>query len=150
MLRRFFRILGVDPGAISWPSLRSSTDAEDAAARKATAETDAIYLDRQVLSPDQVAAVRGRPRGWTLPIENEPAEVFEVDPNADLAEDEAEDVPTESAATALAAHMSEQGASACPHGKKQRCHVCGVEREARIIGTTAEGANLWGGSWRAL
>ena len=47
----------------------TSTQTEEAAIRKTTAETDAIYLDRGVLSPQRVEDSRFGPEGYQFEIQ---------------------------------------------------------------------------------
>ena len=79
-LERFLTILfntqdgptgGVEPAewSFEFKPLRQNTMAEDAAIRKVAAETDAIYMDRQVLSPDEVANSRFGGDSFTLDTE---------------------------------------------------------------------------------
>lgn len=51
---------GLDPGTweIKWPSLWQPTDKEAAEHRKLIAEIDAIYIDRGVVTPDEVVQTR--------------------------------------------------------------------------------------------
>lgn len=50
---------------IAWEPLRQMTAAEQATLRKTVAETDAIYIDKEVLSPEEVAINRFRADGWS-------------------------------------------------------------------------------------
>lgn len=47
-----------DEWTIEWPSLWQMTPTEEAAHRKTIAETDAIYLDKQVVTTEEVGATR--------------------------------------------------------------------------------------------
>src|SRR5690606_33960155 len=49
---------------IKWPSLWSESPLNDAQRRKIIAEADAIRINSQVFTPDEVALVRGRIDGW--------------------------------------------------------------------------------------
>lgn len=67
---------GVQPESwsIKWNSLWQMTDTETATLRKTVAETDAIYLDRSVLGPDEVGESRFGQGEWSMhtEIETEP------------------------------------------------------------------------------
>ena len=59
-----------DDWRIVWPPLDEPGEKEQAETRKSVAETDALYLDRGVRTPDQVARSRDGSAGWsgeTLP-----------------------------------------------------------------------------------
>jgi len=53
-----------------------------------------------------------------------------------------------SAPAALAARMSELGADRCPHGRSNRCPLCGVEREWSVERDDT-GSIVYRGAWRA-
>ncbi len=53
-----------DTLTIKWPSLWSDTPLNESTRRKTIAETDAVYINAQVYTPEEVALVRGRPEGW--------------------------------------------------------------------------------------
>jgi uncharacterized protein len=50
---------------IAWEPLRQMTALEQATLRKTVAETDAIYIQAEVLSPEEVAINRFRADGWS-------------------------------------------------------------------------------------
>lgn len=50
---------------IAWEPLRQMTALEQATLRKTVAETDQIYIDKEVLSPEEVAINRFRADGWS-------------------------------------------------------------------------------------
>lgn len=50
---------------IAWEPLRQMTAKEQAELRKMVAETDAIYIDKEVLTPEEVAINRFRADGWS-------------------------------------------------------------------------------------
>jgi len=58
---------GVVPAglAVECPSLYQLTPAETATLRKTTADTDAVYITNQVLTPEEVALARFRKEGWS-------------------------------------------------------------------------------------
>jgi phage-related protein (TIGR01555 family) len=58
---------GVEPEgwSIVLPPLRTSTPTEEAGLRKTTADTDNVYLQAGVLTPEEVASSRFRPEGWS-------------------------------------------------------------------------------------
>lgn len=60
LIRPELAMLGyiADDWCIYYPSLRQETDAEKATARKTQADTDAIYIDRGVLTPEEVTLHR--------------------------------------------------------------------------------------------
>lgn len=51
---------------IMWEPLRQMTSLEQATLRKTVAETDAIYIAQQVLTPEEVALNRFRADGWSM------------------------------------------------------------------------------------
>lgn len=66
VLRRIAGGLGYrGPLAVKWPSLWQESPAELAARRKTVAETDAIYLTNEVLTPEEVAENRFKESGWS-------------------------------------------------------------------------------------
>lgn len=66
-----FKQAGGEPEswAVVWPPLDEPSLREMAETRKIVAETDAIYLDRGVRSPDQVARSRDGAAEWTMETE---------------------------------------------------------------------------------
>jgi uncharacterized protein len=58
---------GVEPEGwtIVLPPLRTSTPTEEAGIRKTTADTDNVYLQAGVVTPEEVARSRFRPEGWS-------------------------------------------------------------------------------------
>jgi phage-related protein (TIGR01555 family) len=58
---------GVQPKSLTveYPSLWQPTPMEEADLRLKTAQTDQIYIDKQVLTPEEVALNRFRPEGWS-------------------------------------------------------------------------------------
>jgi len=50
---------------VAWEPLRQMTAKEQAELRKIVAETDAIYVDKEVLTPEEVAINRFRADGWS-------------------------------------------------------------------------------------
>lgn len=65
------------------------TQTEEAAIRKTTADTDAVYLDRGVLSPERVESSRFGPDGYQFEIQPE-EEGDEEEPGEELTPEEAE------------------------------------------------------------
>lgn len=51
--------------SIHLPPLRTSTPSEEATLRKSVADTDNVYLQAGVLTPEEVASSRFRPEGWS-------------------------------------------------------------------------------------
>lgn len=79
----------LDAADISWPEIGAPSKSEAAAIRLSTAQSDAIYLQNQVLSPQQVAQARFvREEGFDHEIEITPEELAEAE--ADRAEAEAQ------------------------------------------------------------
>jgi len=64
-------------------------------------------------------------------------------PGDDTDEDDDEGV------AALAASMTELGVKTCEHGKRNRCRICGIERD-RKVELDATGEPLWGGGWKPI
>lgn|GEM_PF-5815311 len=56
--------------AVIWPALDEPSQRETAELRKMVAETDALYLDRGVRSPDQVARSRDGGAEWSMETES--------------------------------------------------------------------------------
>lgn len=58
---------GVEPEgwSIVLPPLREPTSTEQAGLRKTIADTDAVYIQNGVLTPEEVAKSRFRPEGWS-------------------------------------------------------------------------------------
>jgi len=60
-----------------------------------------------------------------------------------------DDVPEPDDVAQLAAQMTELGCETCAHGKKNRCPLCGVERQRRVeIG--ADGKHFWPVAWKPI
>ena len=105
---------GVEPEgwSVVLPPLRTPTPSEDAALRKAVADTDVAYVQAGVLAPEEVARSRFRPEGWSaetsvdLEARDAPpadATLEEPAPTEDSRTDAVEDVdltPTEEMADA--------------------------------------------------
>jgi hypothetical protein len=53
---------------VTFPPLWTPTPMEEATRRKMVADADAVQIQSQVFTPDEVALVRGRPDGWDAPI----------------------------------------------------------------------------------
>ena len=51
---------------IMWEPLRQMTALEQAQLRKTVAETDALYIDKEVLTPEEVCVNRFRGDGWSM------------------------------------------------------------------------------------
>lgn len=83
--------LGIEPRRweVKFHPLEQLTATGEAANRKAIADTDAIYLERGVLTPEQVAASRFGPRGWsaeTVPARASQTAPAEPTPRQDAAD----------------------------------------------------------------
>lgn len=50
---------------LKWPAFKQLTDLEQADLRNKQAITDGIYIERQVIRPEEVAVSRFRPEGWS-------------------------------------------------------------------------------------
>lgn len=57
--------------------------------------------------------------------------------------------PTDEAASALAAKMTEHAVERCEHGSSNRCRLCGVER-VRDFDPGPEGSHSWHVAWRSI
>lgn len=57
--------------------------------------------------------------------------------------------PTDEAASALAAKMTEHGVTRCEHGSSNRCRLCGVERVRDFI-PGEDGEHAWQIAWRPI
>lgn len=141
--------------------------------RKTIAETDAIYIAAGVLDPQHVAKGRFGPRGWQQdlpPVETVDSPV-DLDMGAVLAALAGGGPPPQqpgsqaaSGADAtlaerrrLAASMTDADVTACEHGSKNRCRLCGVERRRSLMtddtGATVRGPGgeaQWVIQWAAL
>ncbi len=168
---------GFEPAkwSIKFPSPWQPTAKEEAEIRKIHADTDAIYVDLQVLTPAQVARARfsgeelsnsitlkpeelqalegaaesmtvGGSGQATLPATNVP----ELQPvtNDDEAATAGEPLGL-TEARALAAKMTEAKVARCEHGKVNRCQLCGIER-SRDFTTGPTGETQWLVGWRAI
>lgn len=73
---------------IKWPSLWTEPPLNEATRRKTIAETDAVLINAQVFTPDEVALVRGRPDGWDkdIVLSDEAIEARETALKSDLEE----------------------------------------------------------------
>lgn len=78
-----------DSWKLEFLPLDELTQAEEATIRKTTADTDAIYLDRGVLSPERVESSRFGPDGYQFEIQPE-EEGDEEEPGPELTPEEAE------------------------------------------------------------
>jgi phage-related protein (TIGR01555 family) len=80
------RSAGVDPEGISiaWPSLWQPTDKETAELRKLTADTDAIYIDKGVLLPEEVALSRWGSGAYSTEITGFDPEIRQALADAEL------------------------------------------------------------------
>lgn len=59
--------------------------------------------------------------------------------------------PTDEAARALAAKMTEHGVSRCEHGSSNRCRLCGIERVRDFDpGAGPGGEHVWRVAWRSI
>lgn len=115
--RIIMRALKAEPSkwTINFAPLWQPTEAEQATARKTQADTDAVYIDRQVLSADEVAIARfGGPKySFETHVDLEAREALEMpgempddirDPNAPLgADDEAPGAAVAGGAKTMAA-----------------------------------------------
>lgn len=75
---------------IDLPPLREPTEPEKAALRKAVADTDAVYIAQQVVTPEEVRAARFAPSGWSMDLVVTP-EAPMVAPDAPPANDTEEE-----------------------------------------------------------
>ncbi len=57
--------------------------------------------------------------------------------------------PSEEAAAALAAKMTEHGVPRCEHGSSNRCRLCGVERQRDFV-PGEDGDHAWQVAWRPI
>ena len=58
-----------DGWSVEFPPLWQPTESERATLRKTVADTDAVYLQNGVLTPEEVARSRYRPEGWSAETE---------------------------------------------------------------------------------
>lgn len=59
----------LDNLTVKWPSLWTEPPSVEATRRKTIAETDAIQIQSQVYTPDEIALVRGRVDGWCKDVQ---------------------------------------------------------------------------------
>jgi phage-related protein (TIGR01555 family) len=141
IVRRLLEVDGNGDAEHEWPAMREPTATERAALAKVEAEIDAIRISSGVTTPEDVAELRGIatsiPSSFADPL---PAGIEVVD--AEAAEGAI------SAPSTLAARMSELGADRCPHGRSNRCPLCGVEREW-TVDRDETGSIVYRGAWRA-
>ena len=78
-----------DSWKLEFLPLDELTQTEEATIRKTTADTDAIYLDRGVLSPERVESSRFGPDGYQFEIQPE-EEGDEMEPGEELTPEEAQ------------------------------------------------------------
>lgn len=108
VLRRLYGLMArasgyAGPIEIRFRSLWQETPAERAETRKVTADTDAIYLDRKVLTPETVRRSRFGPDGWQQEmVEPEETKSAEVATVASVASTSADAATLELAPTDLA------------------------------------------------
>jgi hypothetical protein len=60
------------------------------------------------------------------------------------------DEPTPDHRAILAESMTKFGAEVCEHGKRNRCPVCGVERDRELVGKNPDGSLKWKTAWRPI
>lgn len=84
----------IDSWDIKWNPFERMTEIETATLRKTVAETDQIYIDKQVLLPEEIAVNRFRPEGWSgeTDIDQEAHEAM-LKAELDRAKDEAKNPP---------------------------------------------------------
>ncbi len=95
--------------------------------------------------PEATPQLPELPAGNTPPLL--PAGGDLEDDDADL---ELDDGPLPAAA--MAAKMTEHGVTQCPHKKKNRCRICGIEREWDFedLDPDGDGVANWKVAWRAI
>jgi phage-related protein (TIGR01555 family) len=154
-----------------WSPLDELTQKGKADLQKVVADTDAIYLDRGVISPEQVAEGRFGEQGWQaeLPSSDTTSEQGGVDLEAVQAFLEQEGDPGEAGPVApptpdglaerraLAEQLTDQQIPRCEHGRPNRCPQCGIERVRGLavnddgeVEHDAEGNPVFAVAWRAI
>lgn len=68
---------------------------------------------------------------------------------ADDTVDSPDDIPDDTSAADFAAQMTEHAFPACEHGKKNKCTICGIERD-RSVSMDAAGAPSFAVKWKAI
>lgn len=148
---------------IEFNTLDEPTPSEESTIRKTNAETDNIYLQMGVITEENIIVGRfGNSPGFGAiqPIDpNEVATGLPLPTQEQVAEQEVVDSTPEGLiqARALAAQMTEHGVERCSHGRPNRCPICGIAREFKLVigpdgkpETDAEGKKIWGIAWRAI
>jgi hypothetical protein len=170
---------GVEPKSwsINWPPLWVPTGKEEADIEAQRAATYRQYVDMGVLLPEHVAkaefgsSTRQRPQLSEIDIASislthhvgtevpdpglAPANTVEPEteddaigtPELDAAEAPVDGGPA--AVDAFAQQMTELQAERCPHGKANRCPMCGIER-VRTVQLDKSGNHVWPVAWRRI
>jgi len=142
-----------------------------------TAQTDILYIDRGVLSAEQVEQSRFGEQGWQQDIiprsqlqaapggggvngvtgtgmggvQEELARMEgDADPLLDPDRDDAEADPVLAERRILAEQMNEHGVDRCHHERPNRCPICGVERVRGLEASPDGSGSVWVLSWRAI
>lgn len=166
---------GAEPTSwsVKFPPAWSPTAVEQAQIKKTKVETAVLLKDAQVVTEHQIA--RGLCSGseWdgdivltTEEIEAlrtvailagmpaQPANATPTDDAPDDGEQITQDDEGEELAklnpVQLAQQMTEAGLQRCEHKKRNRCRICGVERERSLQGVDANGDGIWDVKWRAI
>lgn len=167
---------GVEPASwsVNFPPAWSPTALEQVQIKKTKVETATLAKDLGVLTEHQIARGLFSGSEWDndIVLTNEEIEALRI--MAQLAhtpheptnypdidetmgetatqDDEGELGEEMSAVNArqLAEKMTASGIKRCEHGKSNRCHICGVERERDLIGVDANGDGIWDTKWRAI
>lgn len=167
---------GVEPSSwsVKFPPAWSPTALEQVQIKKTKVETATLAKDLGVLTEHQIARGLFSGSEWDNDIvltheeiealrimaqlartPHEPTDYPDLDDpmgEATTQDDEGELGEEMSAVNArqLAEKMTASGIKRCEHGKSNRCHICGVERERDLIGVDANGDGIWDTKWRAI
>lgn len=169
---------GVEPASwsVKFPPAWSPTALEQTQIRKTKVETAVLAKDLGVLNEHQIArglfsgsewdndivltadeidALRTMamlagmpaqpPSGAAPAVEDDDGETLTQDDETEQGEELAALNPRQ-----LAEQMTSHGVQRCEHGKKNKCLLCGVERERELLGVDANGDGIWDVKWRAI
>lgn len=165
-----------DSFKVKFPALRDVTPREQAEIDSINAQTDEKYHTmgalsvakiakarfsaeptRPVLDDDEIAALDDVSFGETPPEQPDllssgiPSPLALPAPAADTEDSELDDEEPDVDADLMAfiAQMNQHHIERCPHGKPNRCHICGIER-VRSVSLASDGSPVFDGRWRPI
>ncbi len=167
-----------DSFKVKFPALRDVTPREQAEIDSINAQTDEKYQamgaltvpqivkarfsaepTRPVLDEDEIAALEGVSFGETPPpgqrseqlASGIPSPLALPAPAADTEDSELEDnePDVDTDLVTFIEQMNQHHIERCPHGKPNRCHICGIER-VRSVSLASDGSPVFDGRWRPI